>query len=228
MFDNSTPALPYLQKIKPIIEEVCNDALHPRDLLGIECYSKKLMRLVELKKVGSLGKPLKKKLSKAFLEMRRMQTCELRDYYHSMQHSLSLFLGSTQSKNNDESFQLTNLPKKPRDRRRVMTSMQNIDQFQQRFSRLSQHDISEENIRYFVMGVFGEYNPYTKHNIDEIQKLLNDKYFNLCVITHDVSILEKEKLYKIILSAKRSVIIDIHPSRNTTEEIATLLKNFFN
>lgn len=78
------------------------------------------------------------------------------------------------------------------------------------------------------MGVFGEYNPYTKHNIDEIQKLLNDKYFNLCVITHDVSILEKEKLYKIILSAKRSVIIDIHPSRNTTEEIATLLKNFFN
>ena len=70
LFDNSTKALPYLLRIKPMIQKVCMEKLDSRDQIGFECFNEVLTRITEVKRVRDFDQQLKQVISSAFVDMR--------------------------------------------------------------------------------------------------------------------------------------------------------------
>ena len=66
-----------------------------------------------------------------------------------------------------------------------------------------------------------------EQDINKLQRLMEENFISWMVITHDTDQLKAEKLYKVIFSAKRSLIININNENMQNDSLSSKIREFF-
>ena len=113
---------------------------------------------------------------------------------------------------------------------------------------------TKNNQKYLVSCIFGEHKPIKQgasnsntdigqgpvsdimnrqkdqmkeQDINKLQRLMEENFISWMVITHDTDQLKAEKLYKVIFSAKRSLIININNENMQNDSLSSKIREFF-
>lgn len=256
LLDYSTKALPYLQKIKPIFQSVLSNILTKKDQLSFGGFSDRFIVLHPFEEASFDFEELKQILSDTLIRIRRISNGDFRDYYTSLNLALKYLLNLQEEKPEMaiKHFLAGGLEKNRRDNDSETSQKLSIESGSE-IMNSSRVRSQKEGVKHLVMCVFGAYNPANNdiepvtptpsspfrrpdlgfgflrdktklRDLDEIQDTLNENYYNICVVVNDIEVIKKEKLFKIIHLAKRSVIIDLSDPNNTPSEIEEILTQF--